>query len=213
MARHPRALFTNEFEQERVADVGLILDARQRSYIASNEVSLFEHAVSAAAALAETLLNDGNRVGMFIYGRVIDWTFPGYGKVQKERIMQALIRARTDNHPVFERLENLPTRLFPSHSQLIFISPLLDDDWQTLFRLRAHGYQVMVISPDPVRFEGEMLTSHPDFEAGRRIANLERAVILRKLRQTGIQVINWHVNIPFHHMASSSLIRRPFWRC
>ncbi len=45
-ARHPLHLFTNEFEQERAADVGLILDARVRSDIQARGVALFEHAVT-----------------------------------------------------------------------------------------------------------------------------------------------------------------------
>jgi len=210
-ARHPRALFTNEFEQERVADVGLILDARQRCYPSSNQESLFEYAVLAAAALAETFLNDGNRVGMFIYGRVVDWTFPGYGKVQKERILHALAKADPGEHLLFDRLEHLPTRLFPSHSQLIFVSPLVRDDQQTLFQLRARKYQILVISPDPIGFEGEGLKAHPDLEIGRRIALLERTLILHKLKQAGIQVVNWPVNMPFHDVVGSFLIRQPLW--
>ncbi|HES58085.1 MAG TPA: DUF58 domain-containing protein, partial [Firmicutes bacterium] len=62
-ARHPRSLFTNEFEQERIADVGLVLDARSRSDVAAGAESLFEYAVQATASLAESFLDDGNRVG------------------------------------------------------------------------------------------------------------------------------------------------------
>ena len=32
-ARHPQEIFTNEFEQERIADVGLIMDARERNNV------------------------------------------------------------------------------------------------------------------------------------------------------------------------------------
>jgi len=52
-ARHPRALFTNEFEQDRIADVGLILDARRRSDVRVGQDALFEYAVRATASLAE----------------------------------------------------------------------------------------------------------------------------------------------------------------
>jgi uncharacterized protein (DUF58 family) len=210
-ARHPRTFFTNEFEQERVADVGLILDARQRCYLRSKKDSLFEYAVSATAAIAEGFLNDGNRVGIFIYGRVVDWTFPGYGKVQSERILQILARAKPGAHLVFDKLEHLPTRLFPAHSQLIFISPLLKDDKQTLFQLRARGYQVLVISPDPISFEEEEMKDHPHFQFGKRIALLERTLMLRELWQAGVQVLNWPVNTSFHDAIGSSLHRQPFW--
>lgn len=209
-ARHPRSFFTNEFEQERVADVGLILDARQRTYFRLKEESLFEYAVSATAALAEAFLSDGNRVGMLVYGRVVDWTIPGYGKVQRERILQALTKAETGKSEVFNRLDNLPTRLFPSHSQLIFISPLLKGDLQTLFRLRARGYQILVVSPDPISFEEKELKFHPDFEIGKRIAFLEREVVLRELQKAGVRILDWHVNTPIHHAVNASLRRPPY---
>ncbi len=54
-ARHPEALFVNEFEQERVTDVGIILDARRQSDVHTAHGALFEHAVQAAAALADAL--------------------------------------------------------------------------------------------------------------------------------------------------------------
>ena len=67
-ARAERDLYTNIFEQERVADVGLIVDARQRTNVTGIDDSLFEHSVRAAAALAENFLDDGNRVGLLVYG-------------------------------------------------------------------------------------------------------------------------------------------------
>ncbi len=210
-ARHHRAFFSNEFEQERVADVGLILDARQRSYVMLKEGSLFEYAVQAAAALAEAFLGDGNRVGMLVYGRVVDWTFPGYGKVQKEKILHALARAEPGRSQVFDKLEHLPTQLFPSHSQLIFISPLHKQDRQTLFRLRARGYQVMVISPDPTSIEEKALQDHPDAKLGKRILSLERELMVRELRRAGILVLNWPVNIPINQAINTSLGRKAYW--
>ena len=156
-ARHPDALFTNEFEQERVADVGVIVDARRRSHIRAAGVSLFESTVQAAAALAQSALGDGNRVGLLVYGSFLDWTIPGYGKTQRERILQALARAEPGDSLVFDNLDLLPTRLFPPESQLILVSPLVQDDLPVLIRLRARGYQVLVISPDPIPLEVERL--------------------------------------------------------
>ena len=88
-ARHPQDVFSNEFEQERAADVGLILDGRRRTNDFGDR-SIFEHSVLATAALADTFLNAGNRVGLLFYGRQITWTMPGYGKLQSERILHDL---------------------------------------------------------------------------------------------------------------------------
>jgi uncharacterized protein (DUF58 family) len=94
-ARYPRRIYSNEFEQERVADVGLVLDARQRHDLLANGDSLFEHAVRATASLADAFLRDGNRVAMLTYGAGLNWIFPGYGRLQRERILQALARGQT----------------------------------------------------------------------------------------------------------------------
>ena len=94
----------------------------------TEEGSLFEHANRAAAALAESFLDDGNRVGLLVYGSGIDGVFPGYGRVQRDRILRALGRAAAGHHFVFESLRNLPTRFFPAQSQIIFVSPLSSDD-------------------------------------------------------------------------------------
>ncbi len=210
-ARHPRALFTNEFRQERIADVGVILDARRRRYVRRGEESLFEYAIQAATALAEALLNDGNRVGLLLYGRFVDWTFPGYGKVQRERIFQALARAEMGESLVFEKLEYLPTRLFPPHSQLVLVSPLAQEDLPTLIQLRARGYSLLVVSPDPIAFEVEAMADRPEVRLATRIARLERALLFRQLRQAGIGVLDWPVDQPFDRTVHATLSRRSLW--
>lgn len=210
-ARHPHALFTNEFEQERIADVGLILDARLRSEVRINDHSLFEHAVHATASLANAFLNDGNRVGLLVYGRILDWTFPGYGKVQRERILQALARAEPGESLIFDKLDYIPTRFFPARSQIVLVSPLWEDDLPILIRLKARGYQLLVISQDPVTFEARTLGAEPTAVLATRIASLERTLLIRKVQQVGIQIVNWQVDKPFDHVVHASLDRLPHW--
>lgn len=210
-ARHPHAFFTNEFEQERIADVGLILDARLRSEVRVNGQSLFEHAVHATASLANVFLNDGNRVGLLVYGGYLDWIFPGYGKLQRERILQALARAEPGESMIFDKLEYIPTRFFPARSQIVLISPLWVEDLPILIRLRARGYQLLVISQDPVSFEAQALGSDPKASLAMRIARLERTLLLRKAHQIGIQIVNWQVDQSFDHAVHSALGRIPLW--
>src|SRR5262249_51280849 len=185
-ARNPQTLFVNEYEQERVADVGLILDARRQSDVRTRDGALFEYSIQAAAALADTFLHRGNRVGLLMYGRSLDWTLPGYGKVQRERILRALARAETGDLPVLEKLDYLPTRLFPARSQIVLISPLLSHDLEMLASLRARGYQVLVISPDPISFDQRGLAAQAETATAMRIAPLERARLRQRWRLNGI---------------------------
>jgi len=204
-ARHPDVFFTNEFEQERVADVGIILDARKRSNIVYKGESLFEHSVMAAAALADSFLNDGNRVAVLRYGDFLDWTIPGYGKLHRERILRGLARAQTGDSLVFDQLEHLPVKLFSPKSQIVLVSPLTLDDIEFLKRLRARGYDLLIISPDPLAFELQFFDEDELVDVARRLAQIERRLLFGQLRQVGIQVYNWDVSVPIDKAIGSSL--------
>jgi uncharacterized protein (DUF58 family) len=205
-ARHEQALFTTVYEQERVADVGLILDARQKMNVAAPHGSLFEYAVRATAALAESFLADGNRVSLLVYGGSVGRVFPGYGRVQKERILKALAKATPEQNYALETLAHLPTRFFPAKSQLVFISPLAAEDMGVLLKMHAQGYAVIVISPDPVSFitsDTADVSSTP-----YRFAWAEREFMLQQIRRSGVQVVNWRVDQPFEAVVRTALSRQ-----
>ena len=208
-ARHEEALFVNEFEQERVADIGIILDARELSNVRVKQHNLFEYGVQATAALADMLLSQGNRVGMLIYGSSIHWTFPGYGKIQRERILRVLATARPASQIALESFDTIPTRLFPIRSQLIIISPLLASDLDGLRSIRARGYPLLVLSPDPVSFEEGLLQPGRERDLAVRAACLERELTLSRIRQNAIHVVNWPVEMPLQHIVATALSRHP----
>jgi uncharacterized protein (DUF58 family) len=206
-ARYPQGIFTNEYRQERIADVGIILDARMRSDVLARGDSLFEHSVRAAATLGDAFLADGNRVGLLVYGSWLDWTLPGYGKVQRQRILDALARAKTGDSLVFESLDHLPTRLFPPGAQLVLISPLFRDDVQMLLRLLTRGYQLLVVSPDPIAFEVQRPAVSPEVALAARIARLERRLILTRLGQAGVRVADWRVDASLEQALHAAAVR------
>ncbi len=202
-ARHAEELYSNEYQQERVGDVGIVLDGRERTNLFAGGRTLFEYSVMAAGALADAFLTQGNRVGLLIYSRYLQWTLPGYGKLQRERILQALSGAAPGASQIFEGLQYLPTRIFPSESQIVLVSPLLEDDYLTLIQLRARGYQVMVVVPDPVSFERSYLLgsdskyASADVELASRVVRMERDLMLRRLQRAGLHIIEWNVEQPF----------------
>ena len=205
-ARHPQNVFSNEFEQERAADVGLILDGRHRTNDFGDR-SIFENSVLATAALADTFLNAGNRVGLLFYGHQITWTMPGYGKMQSERILHDLSRLEPGDSHNFSELY-VPRHLFPSRSQLVLVSPLIPEDYDMLAALRMSGYHLLVVSPNPVSFEsGSMAPTRTNLLA-RRIIQLQRAVLLRRLRGMGIHVVDWDTSQPFEKTAKLELEQR-----
>ena len=63
-----QCLFTNEFEGERITDVGLFLDARPVLNLRTQAGELFEYGVNATASLGSALLRDGHHVSLLVYG-------------------------------------------------------------------------------------------------------------------------------------------------
>lgn len=207
-ARHAQTLFANEYEQERVADVGIILDARRQVNQLGDNLTIFEESILASASLSEAFLMTGNRVGLLIYGQFINWTIPGYGRQQRERILQALAHATPGDSQAFAGIY-IPHRLFPVHSQLVFISPLISDDVQPLINLRAQGYALIVVSPNAVRYEAANLPVSAAVRQATRILSLRRRLTLQRLRHAGVQVVDWDLNRSFEQAAESALSRPP----
>lgn len=210
-ARYADRFYSNEFQQERVADVGIVLDGRLRTNEFAGGHSLFEYSVQAAASLADALLNQGNRVGLLLYASYLSWTFPGYGKIQRERILHALANARAGESQVFSDLEYIPSRLFPPKSEILIVSPLSEDDLKPLIHLRAQGYEVMVVSPNPVRFELSYLPANEMAQLAGRVVQMERILLLQKMGRAGIHVLDWDVSDPFDLFVKRRLSRSPFW--
>jgi uncharacterized repeat protein (TIGR01451 family) len=210
-ARQLDKLYANEFQQERVADVGIVLDGRLRTNEFARGHSLFEYSVQAAASLSDALLNQGNRVGLLIYASFLAWTFPGYGKIQRERILHALANARTGESQVFSDLEHIPTRLFPPETQMVLVSPLSEDDFAPLTQLRAQGYEVMVVSPNPIKFELSYLSADQTIQLAGRVIQMERSLLLQKMGRAGIHVLDWDVAEPFDLFVKRRLGRSPVW--
>ena len=210
-AHQQDVLYSNEFQQERVADVGIILDGRLRTNEFARGHSLFEYSVQASAALTDALLAQGNRVGLLVYAAFLRWTLPGYGKVQRERILHSLAHARPGGSDIFSDLQHLPTRLFPSKSQIILVSPLHEDDLMPLVYLRAQGYQVLVVSPNPVKFEISYLPKDRNVELAGRVIHMERGLLFQKVQRAGIQILDWDVSEPFDLVVKRKLSRPPAW--
>ena len=191
-------LVVTDYEQERVADVSVILDARERAHAqVGSDASTFDYAVHAAASVSLHFLRSGNNVGLLIYGDYLNWTYPGYGRAQREKILVALAAASTADKVAFEDLRYLPTRLFPSGSQLVVVSPLADEkDLDILGILRARGYQVILISPNPLYREAPPDKHDRAVETARRLLDLGRSALISSLVAMGVEVVDWDLRFP-----------------
>lgn len=207
-ARHPRKYFTKEFEQEEIAEIGLILDARQSTELRVGAESLFESSLGATASLAEMFLHQGHRVSLFVFGATMLQVFPGYGKVQLHRIMGCLSRANVGlENRMSAPLGYIPIRMFPSRALIIIISPLVSADLYIFRRLRAYGYQVLLVSPDPIDFAYPTLAQDTTTRLAIRAARLARRLQLNDISQLQVPVIDWRISQPLFPLVRNALTR------
>jgi uncharacterized protein (DUF58 family) len=194
-ARQPNTIITKEFEREEIADIGLLLDARQVTNCVPGMEALFEYSVRATLSLAEVFIKTGNRVSLMVLGKTLIRVFPGSGRGQLARIQEKLAGCELSENPRMDSLRYLPVKLFPSRAMVVLVSPLSSQDAEAIRRLHRNGYQVIVVSPNPVG----STTPGKDGEAAllaTRTARLERSVLLWKLRQMGVEVIDWSTQEP-----------------
>jgi uncharacterized protein (DUF58 family) len=148
---------------------------------------------------------------MLVYAAFLRWTVPGYGKMQREKILYSLAHAKPGGSEVFSDLEHLPTRLFPPESQIILISPLHEDDLTSLVQMRAQGYQLLVVSPNPVKFELSYLPKTQNVKLAGRMIQMERALMMQRVQRAGIQILDWDVSEPFDLVVKRKLSHPPGW--
>lgn len=198
-----------EFEEERAAEVVVVLDVRLRAYPPETAQDLLDGGARAAAALCDAFLQQGHRVGLLLYGTYLDWVFPGYGRRHARRLSRELARARLGTSEVFAELGRLPTRLLGSAAQLVLVSPLVAGDEDDLGRLVARGFPVMLLVPEaplPER-QGDL----PELALASRLLDLERRAMLRKLRLIGVRTLVWDVRQPLAPLVRAGWGRVP-WR-
>ncbi len=204
-----RELIVNEYEQERIADVTVFLDARDRANPRIGGQRAFDYAVRAAASMSDYFIKEGNSVGLFIYGEYMNWTFPGYGKNQMRRILDSLAQADTSDKEVFDDLQAVPTRLFPPRSQLVMISAGLDEhDVEVIGVLRARGYRIIAIIPDMLAYEVSQIQQGEARDLALRIISLRRRIIIDALMNIGVEVVQWDINDSLAGVVSWTLSRR-----
>jgi uncharacterized protein (DUF58 family) len=95
---------------------------------------------------------------------------------------------------------------------LVVVSPVSPRDYPAYLRLKKNGYEVMVVSPNPVDFEASFFRNVPELPQAVRLAKVERDLWLRKLARLGIQVVDWPVDEPLEAALRVVLNRQPLFR-
>lgn len=200
-ARHPNRFFSKEFEREEMADIGILLDGRATVNLDLNDNStLFEYGVQAASALSRVFLRSGNRVSLLVLGDRMIQVFPGYGKKHLAGILDRLSACEPGDLVAFDTMQYFPVKQFPPGSVIVLISPLRIRDIKTITRLKAEGYQLLVVSPSSLK--RTLAEDHAGILAFRA-ARIEREIMLRRIRQMGVMVVDWQIHLPLENALKS----------
>lgn len=185
---------TNEFEGERSGDVIIVLDGYKAGNVGTRRYNTTTASARAAASIASTILEDRNRVGLVVLGDYLNWVYPGAGREQFYKIMDNLSRLQEGGTWKFEDAKWLIKRFFPNRSMIIFISPLIQDKvTDTIIDMCMKEFDVMVISPNPVKLEKQLDEDYkPTAES---ILNMERKTLIERLWRYAM-VVDWDPNEP-----------------
>ncbi|WP_254769107.1 DUF58 domain-containing protein [Salinilacihabitans rarus] len=190
-------LTTIEFREERAAAVAVVVDRREATAVVRRpgELDARELTRHAAERLATALLDENNRVGVALYGGRGDYLLPRSGRDQTARVERLLAGEwcgsfgregwLADAHRSVDRF----CRHLADEKQLVFVTPLLDDDpADSARRFRAYGHEVTVVSPAVADDDG----------AGGTVERLDRARRISSLRDRGVRVVEWAPDEPLH---------------
>ncbi len=189
-------LLTNEFESECSGDATLILDARLEANVGTIEDCSVEHGVRAASTIASQILKDKNRVGLIVLRDIIDEVYPAFGKRQFYRLSEHLLDVKPLGLLPFENVGWMVTSYFPLESQIIVISALTDSDIvTTIGDLCARDYDVVVLSPSPVKLESRLVKDSGPKARAMRILEMERQNLISELSRYA-RIVDWNADEP-----------------
>lgn len=183
-------LYVTERRRERNADVVLMLDTLAQ--VGGAPHTTLDLSARAAASLATAYLARRDRVGLISYGGVMHWVKPGSGRVQYERIADALGRATVVFTYVAKDLALVPPRVLPPHALVIAITPLCDRRFPSaVLDLAARGFDVVVLVVSPVAVTRSTLVASVATDLACRLWALERERQHDELRRQGLTVVDW----------------------
>ena len=183
------------FREEHAATVVVLVDAREAAYVVPrvDEPSAVERSVAAADVVISSLIGAGDSVGLAAFSSEWCWLEPRGGAGQQARARRLLeTHTAFDGRPPSggfygEIEERRLRRELPSDAQLVLCSPLCDDEAVAIARqLHARGFPVTIVSPDVTA----------SASTGQRLATVERAMRISRLRRAGVRVVDWNTDRP-----------------
>ncbi len=166
----------------------------------------------AAATLAEYhLTRRRDRVGLLLYGGVLEWLAPSSGIGQLHRILDTIVDSRVTSSYARPTLAMLPPQLRSRQSLVIAISPLVDPRAvHALMEIKAGQSDLALLEIDPELFVEVDSSRHS--QVARRVWGLWRAARRAELLAAGIPVVRWDPTTPIDQpIFAVNQLRRQRW--
>lgn len=210
-------LATVNYREERAAAVVFVIDARPAATFQPPQggPSTTDYAVYAAARGFVTLTDAGHQVGVTTLAPAEnhDWVPPGRGDTTEAAATDLFDRLQAAEHGGDPDAESsgrgpvaadgrggpdgtelglaLLTRL-PSHAQVVFCTPLADDDPISVVEtLLSNHHDVTVLSPTVTTPQ-----SGQDPTPGQAVMDLSRRTRLTDLQRLGVPAVDWNPETP-----------------
>jgi len=182
-----RQLWVTERHPERQTDVVLLVDGTVA--IGERDTSL-RRAVQAASQIADAHLGVHDRVGVCAVGQRVRWLRPGLGARQLYDVVDTLLDAQSAPGGRLSPSALSALRTLPGGTSVVALSALADAGTvEALADLRRRAHDVVVVvTPLDGLLPDE---SGPSDEVARRIWELERHVVRRRLVAAGVPVVDW----------------------
>jgi uncharacterized protein (DUF58 family) len=188
-------LITNEFEALKITDVVCILDARKETAL-GNDKNLLDYALDATASLSVAVLKGGNRLGFFAYGDQFHYLYPGTTRRHLFKILSILTEIQSEGYLTLEYVRNFISAFYSKGSQLILISPLVDDSiLKAVQNLYVRGFDIFIVSPSPLSVEWIQCDHDIYHQIARKILEKKRSKLLSQLHEYAV-LVNWDVRQP-----------------
>ena len=199
-ARSPD-LWVSQRHPDRATDVLLLVDSFVES--GHNVSKVFGMVVEAAVAMAESHLGATDRVGLIEFGGLVRWVTPGTGRVQLQRLTDALLATGLYANAADKTLPVLPPKALPPRSFIVAFSPLLDQRFvDAVFTARQRGHDVAVVECAPF-WDGD--EDDVAAQLANRVWQAERAVVRDQMAEYGIAVASWdgthHIDVTLAELA------------
>jgi len=201
--KFPGKTYLKEFEDEKMVDIGILIDTREKKPLFFNNRRVAEYSINAGLSLSKNLLSDFNRLSVFLLGKNRKRVFSGVGKYQLNRIQNEIANFDIEGNSSYESINQIPLKIFPNRSIVFMISPLQENDDRLIHRLVSEGHQIILISPNVFtnRIVNEPFTINHSL--GFRMGRIERIIMLHNIQKIGVMVYDWDLNLSIRDLINN----------